>query len=604
MFPFPDCSPCRRLLSGAWAASLSGIPPDTELETRRGTVKSGSRTVAWAQVLGNAFLGGFDVTRVEQHRVGNRMSAYWLLWVSVSVAPLLAYASPLWNNLLADTPIADLIWIPIIALGWALWNILSDNNSPEPDDGELNFILGTMLAVMTGAALILAPERWPILFVHDHGGLLLWPFWILAMTWLFWGLSATRAVLAPLTYLFLVWPPIFEAVANATQNVLVHWAVGSLVLFSHDVQWLVPSLPVGTFSVLYHNHPVLVVVAQACSGADSLLGSAIVIPVLWFAFKGRLISKMWISLLALLGSLIINWVRLAIIVLAVHLIGPGITFSDIHPILGFLLFALLVAGLMLLSRPLGLGIPPLSLDPHIKKPGWGRISSAAVLAGIIVILLWPLFSLPEGSFGNPSTVPVFNPRTFLPPLPGFAKNPVYYANESSVLGPGAATQADMYFISAGTGQALVEMWSTPSAAKLATYGFHACLLYHGDTLKAVKSFQLVPGVIATAYSVQLPPNYVGGPRSTYVDVEWNDAVSVHGQIRYMRWSIAAFPHNAPLLPPGFRSPGSLKPLSVVQSMVAPSSQGHWDSWIVKTRTTLVAMAGTIFRNSLENPGPR
>ncbi len=540
------------------------------------------------------------MTNVERHHV-NRLSAYWLLWIIVSVIPLLAYANPLWNNLLADTPIADLIWIPIIALGWALWNILA-NNSSEPEDGELNLILGAMLAIMIGAALVLAPERWPTLFVHDHGGLLLWPFWILAMTWLFWGLPATRAVLAPLTYLFLVWPPIFAAIANATQNVLVRWAVESLMLLAHHVKWLAPSLPFGTFLVSYHHYPVLVVVAQACSGADSLLGSAIVIPVLWFAFKGRVINKIGISLIALLGSLIINWVRLAVIVLSVHTIGPKFTFADIHPVLGFLLFAMLVASLMLLSRPFGLSVPPLAAS-RVKKPGWGRMGSAAIFAALIFILSWPLFSLPKGSFGNPSTVPVFNPRTFLPRLTGFVQNPVYYANESSILGLGSATQADMYSLQKGGGQALVEMWSTPFASKLATYGFHACLLYHGDSLQAVQSFQLVPGVIATAYSVQLPPNHVGGPRSTYVDVEWNNAVMVHGQERYMRWSIAAFPHNAPSLPPGFDHSRPLQPLSVVQSMVAPASQGHWNPTLLKTRATLIAMAGKIFRQSLKNPKP-
>ncbi len=540
------------------------------------------------------------MTDIGKSGVMTRLSAYWILWMIVSVVPLLAYASPLWNNLLADTPIADLIWIPIIALGWALWNILS-GDPLQPDDGEINLILGGMLAIITGTALVLAPERWPALFVHNHAGLLLWPFWILAMTWLFWGLAATRAILAPLTYLLLVWPPIFQALANATQNVLVHWAVGVLTFLSHHVQWLAPSLPAGTFSVWYHSRPVLVVVAQACSGADSLLGSAIVIPVLWFAFKGSLRNKILISLIALIGALIINWIRLAVIVLSVHIIGPGITFSYIHPVLGFLLFAILAAALMLLCRPFGLTIPPVSSAVHLRKPEWGRMGSAVILAGIIFLLLWPLFSLPEGSFGNPSSVPVFNPRTFLPRLTAFIQTPVYYANESSVLGLGSATQADMYSMQSGTGQALVEMWSTPSATKLATYGFHACLLYHGDSLSAVQSFQLVPGVIATAYGVTLPPNYVGGARSTYVDIEWSDAVTVHGHIRYMRWSIAAFPGNKPSLPKGFGTQSSMEPLSVVQSMVAPASQGHWSPTLLKTRTTLIAIARKIFHQSLKTP---
>ena len=538
------------------------------------------------------------MTHVEKPAATRWMPLLWVLWVMVSVAPLLAYATPLWNNLLADTPIADLIWIPIIALGWTIWNIRT-GNADQPDDGELNLILGGMLSLITAIALVLTPERWPTFFVHDHAGLLLWPFWILAMSWLFWGLSSTRRLLSPLIYLLLVWPPIFEGLANMTQSVLVRWAIDVLTLLAHHVTWLSPAAATGTFTVVHHAQSFLVVVAQACSGADSLLGAAIIIPVMWFVFPGPIRSKIWLSAIALMGALALNWVRLAVIVLAVHIIGPHFTFSYIHPVLGFILFAILAVGLTLLFEPFGLQFPRGSHDNPLHQPGWGRLTLSVVLSGAIVMLLWPLFSLPQGSFGNPLPVASYNVRTFLPSLPGFTQNTVYYANESSVLGLGSATQAELYTLRSGSGQALVEMWSTPNATRLATYGFHACLLYHGDSLQAVTSFQLVPGVIATAYAVKLPPNYVGGPRQTYVDIEWNDAASVHGHIRYMRWSIAAFPNTPPASDTLPRSPLSLRPLSPVQAMVAPAARGQWNQTILPARSTLVAMAHEIFTQSLK-----
>ena len=537
------------------------------------------------------------MTHTEQPATSRLTPLFWTLWVLVSVAPLMAYASPLWNNLLSDTPIADLVWIPIIAIGWAMWNIVT-GDSTAPDDSELNVILGGILAVMTGGALVLTPERWPASFVHDHAGLLLWPFWVLAMSWIFWGLNATRRLAAPLVYLILVWPPIFEGIANATQTVLVRWAVGVLTLLAHQVSWLAPTAATGTFSVLYHQKPFLVVVAQACSGADSLLGSAIIIPAMWFMLRGRVRSKIWLSVIALAGALVLNWVRLAIIVLAVHIISPHFTFSYIHPVLGFILFALLAAGLLLLFRPLGLTLPKIARAQSLRLPGWGRVGTAAAMSAMALGLLWPLFSLPRRSFGNPSPMAAYDIRTFLPSLPGFSKTSVYYANESSVLGSGSATKADMYTMRSGNGQALVEMWSTPHATALATYGFHACLLYHGDTLAAVQSFQLVPGVIATAYAVEPPPNHVGGSRSAYIDIEWNDAVTVHGQIHYMRWSIAAFPQSTPALPALTSTADTLYPLSPVQAMVAPTSHGQWSATTLKNRTNLIAMAHEIFSESL------
>ena len=543
-----------------------------------------------------------DASQSSTIRTSQRLTIPWLLWAVVSIAPLLAYASPLWNNLLADTPIADLIWIPIIAMLWMVWNLY--HWGPEgPDDAETNGIVGVFLALIVGAALVLAPERWPAFFVFNHGGLLLWPFWILAMTWIFWGLSATRRIIIPLVYLLLVWPPIFEGLANATQSILVKWAIDILVAFSHLVSWLKPGFATGTFSVLYHNQPFLVVVAQACSGADSLLGSAIIIPALWFVFRGPWRNKLWLSLIALAGALVLNWLRLAIIVGAVHIIGPSITFSYIHPVLGFFLFALLAVGIILLLGPFHLRTPlPSKVAGALTAPGYVRVIAAVITAGLTFALSIPLFSVPRGSFGNPAPVADYNIHRFLPSIAGTTKSRVYYANESSVLGAGSATQADMYYWQTTTaGQAMLEVWGTPSAGALATYGFQACLLYHGDNFAAVKSFQLVPGVAATVYAVKLPPATVGGPRSTYVDIEWSSAIRSHGRIDYLRWSLAAFPGSAPspaALAADRQTGTTLLPLSALQAMSAPAAQGHWSAATARARDNLVAIARQLFQQSL------
>lgn len=523
-----------------------------------------------------------------------------MFWILASTAPLIAYASPLWQNLLADTPIADLIWIPVLTLAWAMW-LVKRVPLTRQDDRDLDLILGAGLALLTGMALVIGPERWPSFFVFDHAGLLLWPLWLLAITWLFWGMKTTRSLIAPLLYLLLVWPPIFEGMANATQGVLVRWAVSVLTLVSHEVAWLKPrhAQIFGTFAVAYHSTPVVVVVAQACSGADSLLSAAIVIPVIWFLLRGSWQSKAWLSSIALAGALVLNWIRLAIIVSCVHLLGPNLTFAYIHPVLGFVLFGLLAVVVGLLFRPFRLSLP-LRQPARSEIPvGWGRVITALVLAGGVLFLVWPLTALPKGSFGNPEPVSQFHPRTFLPALPHFRQFGGYYANESSVLGPGSATQADSYVNTSLGGQTTVEMWSTPNAGALATYGFHACLLYHGDGLTAVRSFQLVPGVIATAYAVSLPPTHVGGVRNTYVDIEWSDAVLVHGVVRYLRWSMAAFPSQAPAAYAS-QSILHLNGLTPVQAMMAPPSRGTWTATTRQTRDVLTYLAEEIFHRSLRS----
>lgn len=523
----------------------------------------------------------------------------WIFWVTLSVVPLLAYASPLWQNILSDTPIADLVWIPVLAIGWATWGIFTGDYF-NPDDSELNGILGVSLSLLVGLVVVLGPERWPTFFVYDHGGLLLWPIWILAMTWIFWGIEATRKVSAPLIYLILVWPPIFQSLANHTQTVLVRWAIAMLQMLTKHFAWIRAAQINGTFNVSYRGHAVLVIVAQACSGADSLLGAAIVIPVIWFMLNGSRWVKSLLSTIALVGALILNWVRLALIVSAVHILGPHVTFSYIHPVLGFVLFALLAFGLSLLLKPFGLTMPTLTRSKNMRTAGWGRVISATVVAGVVSILLAPLFSLPKGTFGNPKPISQYNVVNFLPSLPQFTKNPVYYANESSVLGPNSATEADLYFMPSNDRQALVELWSTASASALATYGFHDCLLYHGDNIQSSQSFQLVPGVIATAYAVTLPPIHVGGKGNTYVDIEWSDAFKTPRGIRYLRWSIAAFPSTRPN-PTNIRlTKLKLDSLTPVQAMTAPATQGTWNGTILKTKMVLIALAREIFHLSVKN----
>ena len=534
-------------------------------------------------------------TDIQLHRKRS-LGVLWLLWFAVSTIPLLAYASPLWQNILADTPIADLVWIPLLALGWATWSILTGDFT-DPDDSELNGILGLSLAVVVGLTLVLGPSRWPTFFVFNHGGLLLWPVWILAMTWVFWGIEATRKVTSPLLYMVLVWPPIFQTLANNTQTLLVRWAIAVLQLLTNSMHWIRAGQVFGTFNVGYHGQDVLVVVAQACSGADSLIGAAIVIPVIWFMLRGSNGPKAVLSGMALVGALILNWFRLAIIVLCVHVLGPQVTFGYIHPVLGFVLFALLALVLALLLKPLHLIMPTITTSQSVRVASWGRVVGAVLVSGAVFLLLVPLFSLPQGSFGNPKALSQFNVKTFLPAIPQFLKTPVYNANESSVLGPHSATQADLYFMPNSGRQALVEMWSTASASALTTYGFHACLLYHGDNIQAAQSFQLVPGVVATAYDVVLPPNHVGGLRSSYVDIEWSDAFKTPRGIRYLRWSIAAFPATRPN--PTLPSTAKLVSLTPIEAMTAPATQGIWNGNVMKTKNVLIALAQEIFNASIK-----
>jgi exosortase/archaeosortase family protein len=404
-------------------------------------------------------------------------------------------------------------------------------------------------------------------------------------------------------YFLFVWPPIFKTVADATQGVLVHWSTDSLVALSQVVHWLRPTIPSGTFLVWHGAHPVEVIVAQACSGADSLIGSAILLPLIFTMLRGAKWAIWTTAALALIGAIISNWVRLALIVGSVHWIGPAFTFQFIHPVMGFVLFFGLMLALVWLAGKLGLSLRSHAARVAWSMPGKARLVLASASSLALFVILWPLFRLPPGNFGNPLPVTTDNIEALMPSLPHLRRQQVYYANESSVLGLGSATLAMTYVTGQGA-QALVEVWSSPDASALATYGFRNCLVYHGDHLSAQKSFALAPGIVATAYLVTLPPLVYGGPSSHYVDIEWADAIRGPQGVRYLRWSVAAFPTPSTLWANTLaRQFARSRPTLGLQGLTAPPTRGSWPVQLASMRHTLRTLAQELYQDTAQQLSP-
>ncbi|MBX5467108.1 MAG: exosortase/archaeosortase family protein [Firmicutes bacterium] len=461
-------------------------------------------------------------------------------WALLALAPAVAYAEPLWQQALADTPVAYLVWIPVLAVAWAAVTLATTPHA-YPDDREVDLLVGGGALLLVGGILALGPRLWPVTLVGHAMGLLLWPAWALGMAWLWFGVGITRRLVAPLAYWLLAWPPVFQSLVDPVQGTLVAAAIRGLEAATRWVPWLrTVDAATGTFVVAHRGHWVPVIVAQACSGADSLLGAAILLPLFLTLWKGPVPSRLAMVAVALAGALVSNWLRLGVLVGAVHVFGSGFTFGVLHPSLGFLFFAALGLTLMALARPLGLLAEPWPARPLLALPSRRRCGLGGALSLGLFAALLPVWSLPAGSLGRPVTVPTTAIDAFFPELSGFGSKVTYRANESSVLGPGSATVAELYTSPHGA-EALAEIWMTPDFGRLEAYGFQDCLLYHGSAIVHAQSLTLSTGNPATLYVVAMAPDKVGGPRPTYVDIEWEGAVKGPAGVRYLRWSLAAFP---------------------------------------------------------------
>ncbi len=542
--------------------------------------------------------GGSLITAARAHG-STGQAARLAAWGLLSLVPLAAYALPLWQNVLADTPTAYLIWIPLLAVLWGASGI--QRCTPVNDDSELDAILGGGLLLVVGAALVIGPARWPYLFVMQSAGLLLWPLWTLGMAWLLFGVGVTPALVGPLAYLLFSWPPLLGAVATVTQGVLVQVAITSIAHLSRFIPWITAQGQPGAFLVAGHGSLVPVVISQACSGADSALGVAIILPVLLTQYVGVAWRKGLLIVGALAGAILFNLLRLAAIMASIHFAGSAFTFGLLHPMLGFVLFALLALLLLAAARQLGL-VPQPPSTLRLPPVGWGRKGGSWLMGAALFVSLWPLFTTPYGAPGKPLQVRTAGVAALLPRLPGFRVTKVQRFDDSSILGPGAVSFADTY-VSRGGAQVLAEVWSTPDLGNLESYGFRDCLAFHGERTNAMRVFDVAPATAAADYALQLPPVEVGAAWASYEDIEWESAVRIpDGSVRYLRYAVAALPQSTAEWPKSLSAIRSPAPATGMSAVAMPPAFGSWPQVLHQTQGHLERFATELARTVAKQEG--
>ncbi len=516
---------------------------------------------------------------------GRRPRSWIAAWLILSVLPLLPYAEPLAGQALADTPLAYLVWIPPLGFLWAVW-VLADQPSYN-DDLETNLILGVGLLFIVGLVLATGPTIWPYSFVGQSLGLLLWPLWALGMAWLLFGVGVTPRLLLPLLYLALAWPPLLAAVVAKVQGALTAVAVEGVHALARSAPWIASGAG-GSFLVEHagHWHPILV--SAVCSGADSLLAVAIVLPVVLTRFRGPVWRKGLLVAISGVLALLLNLVRLGLLVLAVHLVGSSFAFDVLHPMLGFVLFLLLVGaevlGAVILGlRPAGQGLS----FQNLRGPGRATALAAVAAGTLVSASLLPLTFARASLPGTPLLVASFSLRRLVPVLPGFRRVLLGRFDDASILGKGSRSVAYAYSTSKGA-YVLLQVWMTPNLGVLESYAYQNCLAYHGDRIAATGEFVVRPGVAAQTYAVRLPAAAVGQEGPAVADAEWTLAIMSGGRIRYLRVAASAPAESAGYWPKPFLRPVATP--SGVLSWTTSPSQGVWPQSLTVSRAALARFA--------------
>jgi exosortase/archaeosortase family protein len=460
------------------------------------------------------------------------LNLWVLLWIVGSILPFTAFAKTLLDNSLADTPYAYLIWVPIFGFIWAAWTLRRVDR--YPDDAELNSLMAVPL--MAGCAIILLhglSQGWRFEFLGNQIGLLLWPIWSMALAWLIFGVGITGRLWRPLAYLWLAWPPLYSGIVEFTNPILEKVADRSIRAATHVFAWIHLGPAPGVYFIDNHSHLVPVYISSACSGADSVIAMVTLVPIVLVTFRGRASLKWLAVVFGVVLALVGNLLRLGAIIGALHLFGSEFALGILHPLLGILIFILILWVLMWFSRRVGLRSHLPKRTAALRLPGAGRVSvfGGGVLA--LTVASWLSFPLGNGTVLHPIALATSNLRRLMPTLPGWKEHLIGSFDESSILGPGARTTAIDYTSQFGD-FAQTELWWSYEPITLEGYSEHDCLLFHGYNIVGSAQMRLTKDLTATTYMAMLAPTQPGGIRQVFLDTVYSFSAKYQGKVSSIR----------------------------------------------------------------------
>jgi len=459
-----------------------------------------------------------------------------LLWVLVCIIPFAPLVWPLALQLLSDTPSAYLLWVPVLSFIWMLRNLF-DSGPSSSDDKELNWIIGTALAVIVTVAMVVGPMRLPLSFWSSGMALLFWPIWILGMTCLIFGVGTTRRVWTPAVYLLLSSPIIYSMWEGIVDRGLLFTAKFSLERAAAVLPWIVMHGDNG--SVEFSGRWIPIGISSACTGADSTIALLIILPVLFSFYEKAFRRKTLVCLIGVVLAVFLNFVRVQFLIFLIHFAGDTSLFDNIHAALGIVLFTGLVLLLFYVSKKVGLKLRAWAPTP----PSYAVLpTSLAVWAGVCLLPIAYIVFHASIQNANYTWRPLAFAQTMtdhsLPQMPGYQRITLGQYDDSSVLGAGAQSVAMAYSSSVADIYHRVEIWHGVSPWRMEAYGVQQCLTFHGEKVLSIQQVTLHAGMTGQVFTLEIPPLTLGGNIDVYEVVALTFAVRDDAGTAYDRLEIS------------------------------------------------------------------
>lgn len=413
------------------------------------------------------------------------------------------------RGLSVDSPLAYLGLVPVLSLATGLACARPGLDEPEIHDRHLDWIIGTPLILAALSANLLLPAQFSTMYWVWRVDILTLPFFVAGAVTLLFGARMLFRVRWAVLMLFLAWPvPLRNALALGLDGF-----TGVTIMTLRSI-----AAPLGLatsnatdaalFTISGPQGPFQVVLASACSGANSLLGFLVVAPCMILFVHGRRARRIaW-----LLSGLLLAWagniVRLVLILWVGRTWGEDVAINVVHPYAGTAIFAICIVVLMVLTIPFGLEIRPpsngrrslrTSLDRAVKK--WiGAGVVVCVVAAALVTLNTRLAAMSPiaGTFGQ-ALLAAFNPATVA--IEGFEGRAVDRFPFARQFFGDDADWTRYEFSGDGTAElaspvpVIADVVTVSDRQSFEDFDIQSCYSFHGYTATEPEEFDLGAGVV-------------------------------------------------------------------------------------------------------------
>ena len=500
-------------------------------------------------------------------RLGQPLVQRRALWpaAAIVVATAIGYhftLDRLLDYLRLDTPLAYLPLLP----GFSMWLAASaarrHRGRPVARELGMDLLLGLPMLIVAVLMITALPVVWSTFYWTDRPDVLSLALFVTGAFVLAYGVTWVWRTRAAFVFLFLMWPALY---LHLMSGVLQRFTEGTNGVLGAIVEHLPLGVTAGGATGLLVVHaaqgPLQVSISTACSGANSVLGFALIGSALMLTTEGRRPLRLLWLLTGLVLTFALNVVRiLSILLIAAHG-NSTLALGAYHAVIGLILFAVAVT-VMLTAMPLfrirfrqapaGTGGEPTPPSARAtRRPLRPLAGGVALLGATALAAIADQGLLPYAAFADGTGAPTVSAFSASSPLPArwqvthqetYRWAEQYFGNGSSF---------DRYSL-ASTGQfgvVWVDVVRTPDQSTLDAYNLQSCFLFHNYSIDTARRLDLRNGVTGLLLNYRDPESH-----AQWATVSWAWPVNVSGETQYERVTLTSDLHPggsaAPDVSPG------------------------------------------------------